>query len=666
MTIAQRIKSLLNKAPNSKPNAWSDGIQNTSNVRAELEMAMVGLVYRCLRKRAQALVDTDFIIGEAVSQSEIKSHDVDHWLVKLLNNPNKEHDAIELRRLTQMWFDANGNAFWLVTVNDLGLPEQIHVIPPPNVTIQFNNGEVIGYKVKMGNAETFVPSSQMIHFRNLEPSLRAANYYLGRSLVCTAIREINIEEESKLFMNRYFENDAQPPLILETPNEIDEAEWQNFKSRWDQRIKNYKLQAVLSGGMKLGVPPSVGVDIKGMSEDIRISLCALMGTPWSYVSGDYAGGLNSSTQSVKDTFNIDEMEPIRRYYASVLTRFFAQYEPNIKVQHVPYAYRDPEESRKQIEFELSNGLATINEVLQREGKEPIGADGDVRFLASGLMPMAQALNPPAPTPSIALYPAQTPTSSNKDYEERGVFWTRTMEQAVKFEQKLIRALQPVFKEMNEAATKIAKKNKEYGVAKKLQPKLYADLFNDPKWTKKMQAAAKDITKAYANKTVSDAMAQLNVNDSLSETFETKLNGAIDSTLATFKSIPETIGTELSTALQKNPTMTAGDLEDLIDDTFSRYGVDMPYAERIAVTTTTRITGAAQRTTYDEFGFTSVWTSQRDGRVRDSHQNADGQEPSEDGYFNVGGDIMQYPASGGVPAENINCRCYLFPVQSKRQ
>jgi len=144
MTIAQRIKSLFGNVPPPKSNAWSGGAGNSRNTRAQLDMALVGLVYRCLRKRAQALVDTDFIIGESVSQTEIKSHDVDHWLVKLLNNPNKEHDAIELIRLTQMWFDTNGNAFWLVTVNDLGLPEQIHVIPPPNVTIQFNNGEVIG------------------------------------------------------------------------------------------------------------------------------------------------------------------------------------------------------------------------------------------------------------------------------------------------------------------------------------------------------------------------------------------------------------------------------------------------------------------------------------------------------------------------------------------
>lgn len=661
MTITERIKSILNPVANAKPNAWSNGISNTLSTRAELDAAMVGLVYRCLRKRAQALVDTDFVIGQQVSQTETKAHNIDHWLVQLLNNPNNEHDAIELMRLTQMWFDINGNAFWLVTLNDVGLPSQLHIIPPPNVTIQFNNGEVIGYKIRMGNTENFAPVSQVIHFRNLEPSLKSTDYYLGRSLVKSAIYEIDIEQESKEFMARYFENDAQPPLILESPNDMEQAEWENFKARWDMRIRNYKLQAVLSGGMKLGVPPSVGLDIKGISEDIRINLCALFGTPWSYISGDYAGGLNSSTQSVKDTFNIDEMEPIRRYYASVLTRFFKQYDDTIKVEHVPYAYRDPEENRKQIEFELSNGLTTINEILQRDGKDAIGPQGDERFMSRQLVTLAGVLQ--GVVPMRADYDPQ----QDKAYAERGLFWTRTLQSAMKFESKLMRALAPVFKEMQgEYVAKLdIDKSKAALQNKKVNPvKVSTQLFNDPKWSKKLQAAAKDISKAYAKGTVMQAMADLNYDGSLSESFETKINGIIDDSLKTLNSVPVTIGSDLAAALSKNPQMSASELEDLIDDTFSRYKEDGVYAERIAVTTTTRITGGAQRTTYDELGFTSVWTSQRDARVRDTHQAADGAKPDKDGYFNVGADRMRYPASGSIASENVHCRCYLFPVEKK--
>ena len=57
-----------------------------------------------------------------------------------------------------------------------------------------------------------------------------------------------------------------------------------------------------------------------------------------------------------------------------------------------------------------------------------------------------------------------------------------------------------------------------------------------------------------------------------------------------------------------------------------------------------------------------WVAQRDGVVRDSHRLADGQRVQKNGFFNVGGYNMLYPAdsSGGAPAgEIINCRCSLI-------
>ena len=57
-----------------------------------------------------------------------------------------------------------------------------------------------------------------------------------------------------------------------------------------------------------------------------------------------------------------------------------------------------------------------------------------------------------------------------------------------------------------------------------------------------------------------------------------------------------------------------------------------------------------------------WVAQRDGVVRDSHRLADGQRVQKNGFFNVGGYNMLYPAdsSGGAPAgQIINCRCSLI-------
>lgn len=58
------------------------------------------------------------------------------------------------------------------------------------------------------------------------------------------------------------------------------------------------------------------------------------------------------------------------------------------------------------------------------------------------------------------------------------------------------------------------------------------------------------------------------------------------------------------------------------------------------------------------GYThKMWVSRRDGRVRDTHIDADGQVVPVDATFTVGGYSMQYPHDSAAPAgETAGCRC----------
>jgi hypothetical protein len=55
--------------------------------------------------------------------------------------------------------------------------------------------------------------------------------------------------------------------------------------------------------------------------------------------------------------------------------------------------------------------------------------------------------------------------------------------------------------------------------------------------------------------------------------------------------------------------------------------------------------------------TKTWLSARDGRVRDTHQEADGQTVPVDQPYSVGGSSMSYPGDPAGPnQETCNCRC----------
>lgn len=86
--------------------------------------------------------------------------------------------------------------------------------------------------------------------------------------------------------------------------------------------------------------------------------------------------------------------------------------------------------------------------------------------------------------------------------------------------------------------------------------------------------------------------------------------------------------------------------------------------RIARTETTRIENSARQAVGDEgkkrgFNMWKRWVATDDGRTRDEHLAADGQEVPNDEPFIVGGEKMMYPGdiSYGASAWNtINCRC----------
>ena len=137
---------------------------------------------------------------------------------------------------------------------------------------------------------------------------------------------------------------------------------------------------------------------------------------------------------------------------------------------------------------------------------------------------------------------------------------------------------------------------------------------------------------------------------LAETTKTRLNRDLRRSL--------TEGTQLG--------LRGKDLEDYIANGISESlgKKRLGRASTIARTEGLALSQFGQDLAVSQTGLTleKEWVAQRDGVVRDSHRLADGQRVQKNGFFNVGGYNMKYPAdsSGGAPGkEIINCRCSLI-------
>lgn len=94
------------------------------------------------------------------------------------------------------------------------------------------------------------------------------------------------------------------------------------------------------------------------------------------------------------------------------------------------------------------------------------------------------------------------------------------------------------------------------------------------------------------------------------------------------------------------------------------GMKLSRARTIARTTGTAGFERGQKVAFLEGGIEiRSWLSQRDGKARPAHDEADGQEVGIDDPFEVGGEKLDHPGDPkGSPKNIINCRCTQLPVR----
>jgi multidrug efflux pump subunit AcrA (membrane-fusion protein) len=90
------------------------------------------------------------------------------------------------------------------------------------------------------------------------------------------------------------------------------------------------------------------------------------------------------------------------------------------------------------------------------------------------------------------------------------------------------------------------------------------------------------------------------------------------------------------------------------------------ANRIPAIVNTTVNSAFESGQMEAFRISAVqqkqWLSQRDGKVRESHDLVDGQQVAINQAFDVMGVPLEFPGDpGGPPEEIINCRCTMIPV-----
>jgi HK97 family phage portal protein len=670
--LRDRIAAAVAPRKNDRPYIRSGGSRNigATQTGGELAASLRGTVFACLQHRANALTGVKF---DTYAEKNWKREELGrgHWANELLNNPNPYFTRSQVFSYIENWLSINGNAFIWTPTNGYRVPLQMWVLNPTRMrVIKGDNNFIEGYvyqSAQEGNIA--IPEKEVIHLAKIHPGARPEEIIgmniFGVGLVSAALEYAFIDREVSAYLARLFENNTVPPLVATFPERFDADEWHKLKAAWNEELPDYKLRALLGGGMQLQLPPKgeLSISYDAVSRDTRAQIAQVFGVPPGMLDGSFQNRATAEVQFA--IFRQNTIDPEALYIAEEFTRHFRRWEEDILIEAQPYEYADPDADMRKEEFELKWGLKTINEARAARGYDPI-KDGNIPLIAGGYAPLQSVVNP-APLPVVprklergynVVNRAKLPliTAESKD-----LFW-RNYDGLTTIASNNIT---PIVEQMIETIQDQVFEQIESGAISMTDVTVSLDELVD--FEEAIFEACETVKQ--------ELLTQFSLGTE-------DLSGAVGQeiqalTTESANKIRESIGVikeDVQKTLIANSSKTKDELFDVLKTQFT--SLKTSRARMIANTTAANVTSGMQHTVYKDLGFKMMWLTQRDSKVRPSHARLDGsfqdgkgkftvenQEEDTEGNITTTIETTDRPLGRGLSASNaINCRCQLFPVE----
>jgi HK97 family phage portal protein len=670
--LRERIAAAVAPRKNDRPYIRSGGARNIGATQTgnELGASLRGTVFACLQHRANALAGVKFDVYEEKNY-EREELGRGHWANELLNNPNPYFTRSQVFSYIENWLSINGNAFIWTPTNGYRVPLQMWVLNPTRMrVIKGENNFIDGYvyqSAQEGNIA--IPEKEVIHLAKIHPAARPEEIIgmniFGVGLVSAALEYAHIDREVSAYLARLFENNTVPPLIATFPERFDVDEWHKLKAAWNEELPDYKLRALLGGGMQLQLPPkgelSIGYD--AVSKDTRAQIAQVFGVPPGMLDGSFQNRATAEVQWA--IFRQNTIDPEALYIAEEFTRHFKRWEEDLLVEAQAYEYADPDLDMRKEEFELKWGLKTINEARTDRGYDKV-KDGDTPLIAQGFVPLQSVANP-APLPVVPRKLERAYGIQNRaklplvTAESKDLFWRNYDALTTEASDSIDLVVRRMVVGIQDQLTSQI----ESGAISLTDITIDADQYVD------FESAVFEACETVKQ----ELLAQFALG---TEDLSGQVGQEIQAlTTESAEKIRESIGVikdEVQKTLVANSSKPKDELLDILNTQFT--SLKASRARTIANTTAANVTSGMQHTVYKDLGFKMMWLTQRDSKVRPSHARMDGSMQDGKGQFSVeteskdadGNPITiiettDRPLGRGLSASNaINCRCQLFPVE----
>ncbi|OAI46892.1 hypothetical protein AYO44_10575 [Planctomycetaceae bacterium SCGC AG-212-F19] len=300
---------------------------------------------------------------------------LDHPLLTLLRQVNPIHNGFDLWELTTLYQEVHGSAYWHLSFNPLGAPDEIWLLPSQNVTPRREPEScnvVDYYQYRTGTTEQRFAPEEIIHFRYPDPR---DPYTSGLSPLRACFEQVTLLSDYTGMKKAIYENHAIPSAIISPDEVIGEEERDRLETQWNNKFRRAGAGRVLVGesGLKVQLlSHSMGdlaalADMKATKEDI----CNAFHVPLAFLTSETN---LANLQAAEHQHCTQAVTPrLQRRDQKLNEQLIPLFDPSGRLF---VASDDPvpvnrEQRRLQDECDLKFGVVTINEIRAERGLPPV-------------------------------------------------------------------------------------------------------------------------------------------------------------------------------------------------------------------------------------------------------------------------------------------------------
>lgn len=348
-----------------------------------------GWIYACINVIADEVSQIDLVLTKKDGKGN-KQIITDHPAIDLINRVNPfltKHDLFERLQANKELY---GNEYWFIEKNGSKNME-IYPLKPTLVNpLPDPYNYVSAYQYNLDGKRYNLPPENIIHFKTFNPKSDILGTGTIEAVRTSAETDLYAREYNKAF----FENSAQPGVILEYPGELKKEDQERLKSQWVEEYGGFKRNfrtAVASNGLKIQKLEMSHTDMEFIEQRrfSRDEILSIFRVPKT-ILGILEDANFASAKTANYVFALRTILPKMRAIKDTLNEFYL---PLFGDESLEFELRNPvPEDRTELVMYynagLQNGWLTQNEIRRMEGLGEL-EDGNVTFLPFSLAPASK-------------------------------------------------------------------------------------------------------------------------------------------------------------------------------------------------------------------------------------------------------------------------------------